>query len=336
MYSLLRSLDAASNRAERDQRRRQRELARELKNMEKLDEISRAALEVQEYENHIEVLQTVHKDCCELLDWDEIVKTEIPPAPMRGDKNEKKAKKELKDYEPTLKDKLLRNVEKKTKELENLVKAAQKEDEKEHKSALDEYDKQVTLLKELQKIGTGIKKKNLPAFIEAINRFNHFEEIKELGSQIEPVMVSDKVVEVTFDVNPETIVPKDQKVQLKTGRLSVKPIPVSRFYEIYQDYVSSAVLRVAREIFALVPVELVTVTAKSELLNTKTGHIEKQPILSVAMPRKTLQTIDFGMIDPSDSLANFVHNIKFKKTKGFEIVEKIQTEQLIKNGELKN
>lgn len=66
------------------------------------------------------------------------------------------------------------------------------------------------------------------------------------------------------------------------------------------------------------------VTAVSELLNPKTGHIEEQPILSVAIPRSTLDRLNFEMIDPSDSMENFVHNMNFSKTKGFSAVERIR------------
>jgi hypothetical protein len=102
----------------------------------------------------------------------------------------------------------------------------------------------------------------------------------------------------------------------------------SNFYELYQDYVCGAVLRVARELFALLPIEMVLVTATGTLLNTQTGHMEEQPILSVAMPRKTLEKLNLDMIDPSDSMSNFIHRMKFMKTKGFAKVERISPEEL--------
>ena len=82
-------------------------------------------------------------------------------------------------------------------------------------------------------------------------------------------------------------------------------MPKTKFYELYQDHVCSCVLRVGRELVALLPVEMVLVTAMGRLLNKKTGHIEEQPILSVLMPRKTLDSLNFDLIDPSDSMDNF-------------------------------
>lgn len=328
MYSLLRTLNAASNRAEREQRRRQRELTRQLKQLEKEDQLARAKLEVQEYENYIEVLKTVHKECGDTWNWVEIIKSEIPAPPQKGDKNENKAKKTRENYKPSLKEKVLRQVERRIQSLEDGVELAQKQDEKEFKQAIEEYESQLVLFKELQKLGQGITQGELSEYVEALNRFNQFDEIKELGSDIQPHMYNKDVIEISLNVNSEKVVPRDQKILLKTGKLSIKPLPVTRFFEIYQDYVCSVVLRVAREIFALLPVEMIIITAKSNLLNSVTGHIEKQPILSVAIPRKTLGSLNFDLVDPSDSLVNFVHTIKFKKSKGFEAIELIQPQKI--------
>jgi len=74
----------------------------------------------------------------------------------------------------------------------------------------------------------------------------------------------------------------------------------------------------------LLPVEMVIVNAVGDILNTETGHTEERPILSVAIPRDTLIKLNFDQIDPSDSMGNFVHNMKFRKTQGFDAVEAIK------------
>ena len=58
-------------------------------------------------------------------------------------------------------------------------------------------------------------------------------------------------------------------------------------------------------------------------VNTQTGHLEDQVVVSAIVPRETLKSINLKNIDPSDALNNFIHNIKFRKTKGFDAVEKI-------------
>lgn len=117
----------------------------------------------------------------------------------------------------------------------------------------------------------------------------------------------------------------------KIGKLSVTKMIQSKFYEIYQDHVSGCALKMARELFALLPTDMVIVTFISDLLNTGTGHIEEQPILSVAIPRATAERLNFETLDSSDSMQNFIHNVKFLKTQGFKAVDKIVPSDLPKN-----
>jgi hypothetical protein len=131
-------------------------------------------------------------------------------------------------------------------------------------------------------------------------------------------------------VNSDEVIPSEVKGLLKSGKLSVKKMPKTRFYELYQDYVCGCVLRVARELFALLPIEMVIVNAVGNLLNTQTGYMEEQPILSVAIPRKTLEGLNFEMLDPSDSMSNFIHRMTFRKTKGFSAVETLKPSDLQK------
>lgn len=82
-------------------------------------------------------------------------------------------------------------------------------------------------------------------------------------------------------------------------------------------------LRVANETFALLPFETVIVTVVGDVLNTQTGHLEVNPLLSVVIPRSTLGKLDLDAIDPSDSMRNFVCRMDFKKNKGFMVVDRI-------------
>ena len=70
---------------------------------------------------------------------------------------------------------------------------------------------------------------------------------------------------------------------------------------------------------------MVIVNAMGNIFNNKTGHMEEQPILSVALPRDTIDGLNLDTIDPSGSVGNFVHNMDFQKTTGFRVSEKIST-----------
>jgi hypothetical protein len=95
---------------------------------------------------------------------------------------------------------------------------------------------------------------------------------------------------------------------------------INTYYDLYQDYISSCVLRIARDMFALLPVSLVNVHAYEDRLNTATGYQERVAILSVKYDRMTLNLLNLTNLDPSDALTNFNYQMKFKKTQGFEEV----------------
>ena len=79
----------------------------------------------------------------------------------------------------------------------------------------------------------------------------------------------------------------------------------------------------AREIVSFLPINYVFVNVQSEMVNPTNGHLEQQTILSLAIPANTLDKLNFETIDPSYSMKNFIHNMKFSKTTGFSIVSAI-------------
>lgn len=82
-------------------------------------------------------------------------------------------------------------------------------------------------------------------------------------------------------------------------------------------------LGVANEVLGLLPVNAGFVAASVDLLNPATGHVEEQPILSVAAPRETMRRLSLQSVSPSATLTNFPHNVAFRKTQGFRTVSEI-------------
>ena len=104
-----------------------------------------------------------------------------------------------------------------------------------------------------------------------------------------------------------------------------EPLPTSRFNEIYQDYVCSCILRISKEVFQLLPViEKVKINAKGSIMNSSTGNFEEKTIVSVNINKQKLNELNFDLLDPSDSMANFNCNMSFSKNEGFKPVEELQ------------
>jgi len=212
-------------------------------------------------------------------------------------------------------------AERKRRKLEQALIEARNEDEEENHRKHEDHQKAVSEYEERKELGQRLLASDDEAIIEVIRTVDPFAPMSGLASNVLSKVVGHQRIAVEFEVRGETVVPKQTMTLLQSGRASVKNIPKGDYYRLYQNYVCSAVLRVARDLFAIVPVDAVAVTAKEELLNSQTGHLEMVPILSVFIPRDTFEKLNLDAIDPSDSMSNFIHKMDFRPNIGFRPVE---------------
>lgn len=311
----LRSVGAAIRASQREEQRRKRALEKRQKDIAKMQELEQAAYEVDVYENHIALLLSVHKECSEPIDWVAMLKSPRPDKPVNEQRHEK-------NFAPGLFTRSLGlEQRRKTKAIEKGKKAFQE--------ALEKWNIEHADWKESKELAERLSS-DPQSMIEVIEKLDPFSDISELGSSLSFQAIDFGVIEVTLHVHGEDVVPKERKSLLQSGKLSVKSMPKGGFNELYQDYVCSCILRAANELIAILPIKMVIVHAMDKLLSTQTGHLEDTCILSVAVARETIESLNMQMIDPSDSMKNFVHNMSFKKTKGFEPVDKISADRFRK------
>ncbi len=122
----------------------------------------------------------------------------------------------------------------------------------------------------------------------------------------------------------QDIVPSKKKSKLKSGKLSEKEMPKGEFYATYQDYVCGALLWVSNTMLGLIPIPQVVATGYVHRVNPATGHKEEAPIISAQIVRDTIGEMNLSDVDPSDGMANFRHEMKFKKTQGFDPIAPIE------------
>jgi hypothetical protein len=323
----LRSIEATSRRLEREAKRGQRELEKQQKQLEKLQQLELAKAEVEEYENYLDVIMSIHKDCGYPWDWEKIQSSTPPMKPIVEHEHEQLAQANLDEYKPSISDKLLKRVDSKREELIQAVKDARRRDKELYESTLNKYKNNYLEYQTKRDIAIRINEGDERAYIDAIKFINPFSEVTQIGMEIRYQLIKNKLIEIFIKMNNDEVIPRKVKKVLKSGKLSVKDMPKTKFYALYQDYVCSWVLRVAREVFAILPIELVLINAIGELLNSKTGQMEDKPILSVLISRKTIDTLNFEMLDPSDAMDNFVHNMKFLRLKGFQTVNKLDSSE---------
>ena len=283
----------------------------QLKQLEKQEKREVARFEVQRYENSCEILKSIHIEADEPVDWNFHYHSSPPFNVNEAGSKEKAALKNLQNYKPGFFDKLFRSNKKEV--LENSVVQARKEDQ-------DIYNEWQNLKRLSEQVLSG----DLDAYMEVIAEMDPLEDLHEFGSGFEIGCNDASTLFVTFDVHSQTIIPKNEKSLTQAGNLSVKKLTKTKYFDLQQDYVCSCTIRIARDMFAILPVETVYVHAYDEQLNTETGHAERFCVLSVKFDRATLDSLNLDFIDPSDALNNFQHNMKFRKTLGFAAVEEVK------------
>ncbi|MCR8631524.1 DUF4236 domain-containing protein [Paenibacillus radicis (ex Xue et al. 2023)] len=306
-----------SGRARRTQAyRRQNELAKLQREYEKMQELQKARHEVESYENHIEMIHSIHKECDDLIDWSTVLSCPEPFLKGQAGPKESAAESALVNFKPRFFDKLFKRIERKREALSKKILDGRRED-------LEEY----RIWEETVLLAKRINNGDTEGYLQVIEEMNPLDDLAEFGSGFEFYVGDDpNLIVVEFEVNSERVVPREVKTLTKTGKLSIKEISKSKYYDLEQDYVCSCVIRIARDMFALLPINQIFIHAIDERINSSNGLLERVPILSARIDRQILNKLNLDAIDCSDAMKNFDHRMKFLKTSGFQPILRLEVE----------
>lgn len=143
---------------------------------------------------------------------------------------------------------------------------------------------------------------DIDTYLQLIYEVNPLDDLLIYGSNYEFGTDDAKKIEVEFDVNVNALSEAKQKISNTEYNL------------LLQDYVCSICIRIARDMFALLPI-------RNTIVHTV---LDGKTIISVDFDRQTLSKVKFGYIDPSDTLGQFKHNMIFNSNVGFCNVERIE------------
>lgn len=194
-----------------------------------------------------------------------------------------------------------------------------------HRTGVEKIDwnRVETIPRKLAGLQERVLSGDIDAYYEVIEKAEPFNELVEFGSEFEIGTEDPKCIVAEFNIKEEDVIPDTMVTLTETGKVSEKKMTKTAYYEMMQDYVCSVMIRMARDLFALLPVDKVIVHAVDTGVNTATGNQEEFTYISVIFDRATFEKINLDAIDPSDSLNNFEYNMKFGKTTGFKPVVKL-------------
>lgn len=327
----MRSMGAAARRmereAERERRRREKEESRaarlrelQAQRDEKIEALERAQNEVEDEQEYLNQLISLHKEQSEIIDWEKELNTPPPIEPSKSNRREEEAILALNSYQPGFWDKVTGKDKREIARLSSNLMVRKQEDEQEFQYAFAVYQNQYSEWELKRELAQQILAGNIEAYSDAITELNPFAAISNLGSNISFSIADLKTIAVELTVNGEKVIPSELKSLTKSGKITTKSTPKNRFYELYQDHVCSAVIRVALELFALLPIETVVAVAFAEGSNLQTGHFEKKPILKARISKSTIDSLRLDGVDPSEAMKNFSHQMGFKRSEGFQAI----------------
>ncbi|OSQ39899.1 hypothetical protein [Thalassospira mesophila] len=311
----VRAMAAASRRVQRENVRRQ-------KNQEKIIALGEAQEAVREYDRYISAITSLQKSVlAKETNWANIFRESSPVPPVKKEFFTDQAQKKITSYKPTVFHRWFGIEEKVKNKLQKNFKNSLEKDQKIFDAEIDKFNLEKEKYKDRRDFSRRIIDGDSECMLKAIDELGKFSDIEHIGKHISIVLEGKNNVLISIDVHGEEIVPDEKYTLRQSGSISTKKISKGDFNLIYQDYVCGAVLRVAREIFNILPVNSVIINAKDALLNSATGHLENQVILSALLMRDTVNELNFITLDPSDCMKNFSHNMNFKKNVGFKPVE---------------
>ncbi len=150
-------------------------------------------------------------------------------------------------------------------------------------------------------VATDELKGDIDTYLQLIYEVNPLDDLLGYGSNFEFGTDNPRRMEVEFTVNRELLSHASQTMSS------------FEYNDLLQDFVCSLSIRVARDMFALLPVQNVIVHAV----------LDGNTVLSVKFDRDNLAKVKFGMIDPSDTVSKFTHSMSFDRMRGFLPVSRL-------------
>lgn len=140
---------------------------------------------------------------------------------------------------------------------------------------------------------------DIETYLKLVSDLNPLNDLMEYGSEFECGTDDPRMIGVHFTVNSQRVLNP------------VSTLPREQYNSLLQDYVCGCAIRIARDMFALLPVRHILVEASD-------GNDD---ILSVDFTRTGFSDLDFDVLDPSDTLQRFEHRMEYSSSEGFSPVE---------------
>ncbi len=143
---------------------------------------------------------------------------------------------------------------------------------------------------------------NIDMYLQIIQDVGPLDDLLDYGFGFECGTDNPNLMVVEYQTREAQIMPARSKMNCRD------------YYDLLQDYICSCSIRIARDIFALLPVASVIVHAVSDGLT----------VLSVRFDRRVFMKMRLQGSDASDIVEQFQHNMKFDADTGLQPVLQLE------------
>lgn len=160
---------------------------------------------------------------------------------------------------------------------------------------IEDYDADIPHWDYLKARADCVLNGDLDTYFEIISDMNPVDDLLRFGSEFECGTEDPRMLSVHFKVNSSQVL------------RDVDHLPRTEYNELLQDYVCGCAIRVARDLFALLPFRRIIIDAENS----------GDDILSVEFTRDNMEGIDYSNIDASEFVCQFLHRMSFTLQDGF-------------------
>lgn len=300
------AVSACYKRAIREQKKNTIEAVKRLQQKLKQQIKDNSVNAVGTYNEYVASLVSIHKIDSETIDWESLARAPHPKLPLKELKNQFEAEYNYQTYEPTFVDYLTLQHRKKMRELLDKIELAKHADDLVYNAILKEFRNDAIEWKKIQTITKGIHERDLVAYQKAIDFFDPFASVSRPGMRPICETFDDHIV-VDLHLNAGKVIPDYLLTKTADGKLSNTLLEASAYNQLLYDYVCACTLRVARETFALLPVNFVFVNVRAEVFDRSTETLENKTVLSIKFDTENLRKLNFNRMTCADLIAVFSH-----------------------------
>lgn len=142
---------------------------------------------------------------------------------------------------------------------------------------------------------------NIDTYLQIIQDVGPLDDLLDYGFGFECGTDNSNMMAVEFQTKEDQIMPSKNSMSQR------------EYNDLLQDYICSCTIRIARDIFALLPIAKVIVHA----------DLGGRTILSVRFDRRSFMKMKFQGTDASDVVVKYQHNMNYNSEQGFCEVDRI-------------